>query len=98
MFRTAIDAISKAKAVWQIIKTLSGVRILETCINAVVSSLNWWDWLLFGVMLAGTILAAFFTGGAAIIGMIVLTLTSLYSLGSHTYAMIETCFLSDAAP
>ena len=71
----------KAKALFYLLKDTYSLGILWNTIKLLCSEMSWWDWTKAAALITAQLVAAFATGGAALIAKIVLALKSAYDFG-----------------
>jgi len=89
--RNASGGMEKASVAWKLIKSLSALGIVKKVIGAITSVLSWWDWVLFGLTILGTIIAALATAGVALIARVALLIVSVASLITDVVKAVHHC-------
>ena len=77
-WKTASGVIDKAKALFYLLKDTYSLGILWNIIKTLFSNMGWWDWIKAAAVITAQIIAAFATGGLALIAKIALALKSAY--------------------
>ncbi len=85
------SAYDKACAVWEIIKTIYNGGCLGAVIGAFLSTLTWYNMILYGATALATIVAALATDGAAEIAEIAIQLATFGFLVSDSIAVGPAC-------
>jgi len=83
-----------AWGVYKILKTIYSAGCLGAVIDAFLTSLSYWQKILYGATALGTIVAAVATDGVAFVGEIVIELATFGFLVDDSIKAVEACNLT----
>ena len=83
----------KATAIWNIGRLIKNGGMFEAVFHAIVSSLTWWDMVLYGVLGMAELAAAFLTDGAALVAIMVVEIATAGFVISDGAKVVQECHL-----